>query len=119
MVVPNFIVPPCPSAGRPWRSVAHDGGRRTGNALPVRGPSVRAGGRGVRTAGDGRAQGGHMAADLFTYSGKRAVVVGGASGMGAATARLVRDLGGDVVVLDVKDPVEPVGRFGRLDLRDR
>jgi len=41
-----------------------------------------------------------MRADSFRYDGKRAVVVGGATGMGAATAELVRDLGADVVVMD-------------------
>ena len=60
-----------------------------------------------------------MAADLFRYEGKRALVVGGASGMGAATARLVSDLGGDVVTMDVRDPREEVGPFIRIDLRDR
>ena len=38
--------------------------------------------------------------DAFRYDGKRAVVVGGASGMGAATAELLQDAGADVVVMD-------------------
>jgi NAD(P)-dependent dehydrogenase (short-subunit alcohol dehydrogenase family) len=38
--------------------------------------------------------------DAFSYAGKRAVVVGGATGMGAAAAELVRDAGADVVVMD-------------------
>src|SRR3954470_20429227 len=41
-----------------------------------------------------------MKADAFRYDGKRAVVVGGATGMGAATAALVQDLGAEVVVMD-------------------
>ena len=41
--------------------------------------------------------------DAFSYKGKRAVVVGGATGMGAATAELVRDAGAEVVVLDVAE----------------
>jgi NAD(P)-dependent dehydrogenase (short-subunit alcohol dehydrogenase family) len=41
-----------------------------------------------------------MKADAFRFDGKRAVVVGGATGMGAATAELVLDLGADVVVMD-------------------
>jgi NAD(P)-dependent dehydrogenase (short-subunit alcohol dehydrogenase family) len=41
-----------------------------------------------------------MKADAFRYDGKRALVVGGATGMGAATAELVQDLGADVVVMD-------------------
>jgi NAD(P)-dependent dehydrogenase (short-subunit alcohol dehydrogenase family) len=38
--------------------------------------------------------------DKFRYDGKRALVVGGATGMGAATAELVQALGGEVVVMD-------------------
>jgi NAD(P)-dependent dehydrogenase (short-subunit alcohol dehydrogenase family) len=38
--------------------------------------------------------------DAFSYQGKRAVVVGGATGMGAAAAELARDAGAEVVVMD-------------------
>ena len=38
--------------------------------------------------------------DAFRYDSKRALVVGGASGMGAATAELVQDAGAEVVVMD-------------------
>ena len=38
--------------------------------------------------------------DKFDYRGKRAVVVGGATGMGAAVAETVLDMGGEVVVMD-------------------
>jgi NAD(P)-dependent dehydrogenase (short-subunit alcohol dehydrogenase family) len=38
--------------------------------------------------------------DAFRYDGKRALVVGGATGMGAAVAALVQDAGADVVVMD-------------------
>jgi aldehyde dehydrogenase (NAD+) len=38
--------------------------------------------------------------DPFGYRGKRALVVGGATGMGAAVAEVVRDAGADVVVMD-------------------
>jgi NAD(P)-dependent dehydrogenase (short-subunit alcohol dehydrogenase family) len=41
--------------------------------------------------------------EAFSYAGKRAVVVGGATGMGAATAELVRDAGADVLVMDRAD----------------
>jgi NAD(P)-dependent dehydrogenase (short-subunit alcohol dehydrogenase family) len=44
-----------------------------------------------------------MKADAFRYDGKRAVVVGGATGMGAATAELVQDLGAEVVVMDLAE----------------
>lgn len=45
--------------------------------------------------------------DAFRYDGKRALVVGGASGMGAATAKLVQDAGADVVVMDFADVTLP------------
>ena len=38
--------------------------------------------------------------DAFRYDGKRALVVGGATGMGAAVAELVPDAGAEVVVMD-------------------
>ena len=38
--------------------------------------------------------------DAFRYDGKRALVVGGATGMGAAVAALVQDAGAEVVVMD-------------------
>jgi NAD(P)-dependent dehydrogenase (short-subunit alcohol dehydrogenase family) len=38
--------------------------------------------------------------DAFRYDGKRVLVVGGATGMGAAAAELVQDAGGEVVVMD-------------------
>jgi NAD(P)-dependent dehydrogenase (short-subunit alcohol dehydrogenase family) len=38
--------------------------------------------------------------DAFRYDGKRVLVVGGATGMGAAAAELVLDAGAEVVVLD-------------------
>ena len=41
--------------------------------------------------------------DAFRYDGKRALVVGGATGMGAAAAELVLDAGAEVVVMDRAD----------------
>jgi NAD(P)-dependent dehydrogenase (short-subunit alcohol dehydrogenase family) len=38
--------------------------------------------------------------DLFRFDGKRVLVVGGATGMGAAAAKLAQDAGADVVVMD-------------------
>ena len=43
----------------------------------------------------------------FRYDGKRALVVGGATGMGAATAELVQDAGAEVVVMDFADVTLP------------
>ncbi len=60
-----------------------------------------------------------MSAEAFRYDGKRAVVVGGATGMGAAAAELVRDLGGEVIVLDFADVTLPGVKAVRLDLRDK
>jgi NAD(P)-dependent dehydrogenase (short-subunit alcohol dehydrogenase family) len=41
--------------------------------------------------------------DAFRYDNKRVLVVGGATGMGAAAAELARDAGAEVVVMDVAD----------------
>jgi NAD(P)-dependent dehydrogenase (short-subunit alcohol dehydrogenase family) len=60
-----------------------------------------------------------MGHELFRYDGKRALVVGGASGMGLATAQVVGSLGADVVIMDVQDPLESAGDFVRVDLTDR
>ena len=41
--------------------------------------------------------------DAFSYQGRRALVVGGATGMGAAAASLAQDAGAEVVVMDYAD----------------
>ena len=57
--------------------------------------------------------------DAFRYDGRRALVVGGATGMGAAVARLAVDAGADVTVMD-RAPVEQAGvEVVPLDLSDR
>jgi NAD(P)-dependent dehydrogenase (short-subunit alcohol dehydrogenase family) len=57
--------------------------------------------------------------DAFRYDGKRALVVGGATGMGAAAAELVKDAGAEVIVMDraevTLDGVKAVG----LDVSDK
>jgi NAD(P)-dependent dehydrogenase (short-subunit alcohol dehydrogenase family) len=59
-----------------------------------------------------------MNLDSFRLDGKRSVVVGGATGMGAATAVLAQNLGAEVVVMDVA-PITMAGvRSISLDLRD-
>jgi len=57
--------------------------------------------------------------DAFSYEGKRVVVVGGATGMGNATARLARDAGADVVVMDYVDCELPDATAIRVNLADR
>ena len=56
--------------------------------------------------------------DLFSYEGKRALVVGCASGMGAATAAVVQSLGGEVHGVDWKVPDAELASFTNCDLRD-
>src|SRR5512143_869531 len=41
--------------------------------------------------------------DAFTYRGKRVLVVGAATGMGAAVAELAQDAGAEVVAMDRAD----------------
>jgi NAD(P)-dependent dehydrogenase (short-subunit alcohol dehydrogenase family) len=60
-----------------------------------------------------------MGIDSFQYAGKRALVIGGASGMGAATAKVVGELGAAVTVLDIADVPFAVERSIRVDLRDK
>ena len=56
--------------------------------------------------------------DVLGYEGKHALVTGAASGMGAATAALLVELGATVTALDVK-PVELAGAESRtVDLLD-
>jgi NAD(P)-dependent dehydrogenase (short-subunit alcohol dehydrogenase family) len=58
-------------------------------------------------------------ADAFRFDGKRAVVVGGATGMGAAAAEVLVDAGAEVVVMDVA-PITAGGvRALHVDLADR
>src|SRR5215207_4291642 len=57
--------------------------------------------------------------DAFGYRGKRALVVGGASGMGAAVAELVLDAGAEVIVMDRADVTLTGVKFIRLDLADK
>jgi NAD(P)-dependent dehydrogenase (short-subunit alcohol dehydrogenase family) len=55
----------------------------------------------------------------FRYDGKRALVVGGATGMGAATAALVQDLGAEVVVMDYADVTLSGVKAIKVNLADR
>jgi len=60
-----------------------------------------------------------MAMEAFRYDGKRVLVVGGATGMGAAAARLAKELGAEVVVMDVAEIGYDAAKKIRVDLRDR
>ena len=60
-----------------------------------------------------------MGLEKFRYDGKRALVVGGATGMGAATAELVKELGAEVVVMDFAEITLDGVKAIHLDLRDR
>jgi NAD(P)-dependent dehydrogenase (short-subunit alcohol dehydrogenase family) len=57
--------------------------------------------------------------DVLGYAGTHAVVTGAASGMGAATATILTDLGARVTALDVRPTKVPVHRVLEVDLRDR
>ena len=56
--------------------------------------------------------------DAFRYDGKRALVVGGASGMGAATAELVQGAGAEVLVMDFAEITLSGVKAVHLDLAD-
>jgi len=60
-----------------------------------------------------------MNANSYRFDGKRALVVGGATGMGAATAALVQDLGAEVVVMDHAEVTLPGVKAINVDLRDK
>lgn len=59
-----------------------------------------------------------MDPDVFRYEGKRALVVGGATGMGEAVARLVQLLGAEVVVMDLAPVTLQGAAVISVDLRD-
>src|SRR5258708_7803812 len=59
-----------------------------------------------------------MGIEAFDYKGKRTLVVGGSSGMGAATARLLAELGAEVAVADYAPVPFPVSQVIKLDLRE-
>jgi len=60
-----------------------------------------------------------MGAEKFRFDGKRVLVVGGATGMGAAAARVAGELGGAVTVLDIAAVEYPTAATLRVDLSDR
>ena len=58
-------------------------------------------------------------AEAFRYDNKRVLVIGGATGMGAAAAQAATELGGTVSVLDVADVAYPVEHAVKVDVRGR
>ena len=60
-----------------------------------------------------------MGMDQFQYTGKRVLVLGGASGMGAAAAKLAAGLGGEITAMDVAAIDYPVAQSVPIDLRDQ
>ena len=59
-----------------------------------------------------------MGIEAFRFDGKRVFVVGGATGMGVATAKILKDLGAEVIVADYADVTFDVDQTIKLDLRD-
>ncbi len=57
--------------------------------------------------------------DVLGYEGKRVIMCGAASGMGAATTELLVELGAEVHALDIKKPdVSGLASFTETDLRE-
>ena len=57
--------------------------------------------------------------DVLGYAGRNVIVTGAASGMGAATAQILVDVGANVTSIDIKAPEVPVKESLLVDLRDR
>jgi NAD(P)-dependent dehydrogenase (short-subunit alcohol dehydrogenase family) len=60
-----------------------------------------------------------MTKDALGYAGKTVVMTGAASGMGAAAAHLLVDLGAEVYALDIGEVKAPVHRFIRTDMKSQ
>ncbi|MFN0144436.1 MAG: SDR family oxidoreductase [Mycobacterium sp.] len=60
-----------------------------------------------------------MGIEAFRYDGKRALVVGGTTGMGGAAAKILVDLGAEVINFDWAPSDAPGQRFVQVDLRDQ
>jgi NAD(P)-dependent dehydrogenase (short-subunit alcohol dehydrogenase family) len=57
--------------------------------------------------------------DAFRYDGKRVLVVGGATGMGAAAAELVQAAGAEVVVMDYAEVTLPGAKAIKMSLAEK
>lgn len=57
--------------------------------------------------------------DVLGYAGKKVVITGAASGMGAAASELLVELGAEVTALDIADVKAPVQKFVRTDMKSK
>ncbi len=57
--------------------------------------------------------------DVISYAGKRVVVTGAASGMGAATIKYLADLGADIISLDIQPIEAGPWKAINMDMGDR
>jgi NAD(P)-dependent dehydrogenase (short-subunit alcohol dehydrogenase family) len=57
--------------------------------------------------------------DAFRYDGKRVLVVGGATGMGAAAAELAQDAGAEVIVMDFAEVNLPGAKAIHVNLAEK
>ena len=57
--------------------------------------------------------------DVLGYNGKTVVITGAASGMGAAAAHMLVDLGAEVHALDIGDVTAPVQQSIKTDMKDK
>ncbi|NHN38296.1 SDR family oxidoreductase [Pseudomaricurvus alcaniphilus] len=55
--------------------------------------------------------------NILGYEGKNVAIIGGATGMGAAAAKIVAGLGASIYVMDVAEVTYPVAASIKLDLR--
>src|SRR5205823_6347414 len=94
---------------------------RVGRRLGARqdGPHIDRAGLGIVAGAYGTERRDMSLFDAFRYDGKRALVVGGATGMGAATAELVKDAGAEVVVMDRAEVTLDGVKAIKLDLSDK
>lgn len=57
--------------------------------------------------------------DVLGYQGRQVVITGAASGMGAAAAQLLVDVGAEVYALDISDVKVPVKKAIKTDMKDQ